>query len=67
MVACEHASGASYAGLYLISHEEYIVLLTEVVALFQIAVVRHVYACLALDRLGQEGRYPVAFFLQHLA
>ena len=52
MVAGKHASGASDTGLDLVSDEQDLVLLAEVVTLLQIAVVGHVDSGLALDRLG---------------
>ena len=50
MVAGEHTSGTSDTGLDLVRDEQDVVLLAEVVALFQIAVVWHVDSGLALDR-----------------
>ena len=51
MVAGEHLAGTGYTALHLIRHEKHVVFVADVIAFFQIALVRHVYAGLALDGL----------------
>ena len=57
MLGAEHLAGAGYAGLHLVGYEQHIVLVAQVEAGLQIAVVGNKHTGFALDGLGYEGAY----------
>ena len=66
MLVAEHLACAGDTRLHLIGNEQHVVLLAEVVALLQIAIIRNKHTSLALDGFCNETADFVAILLESL-
>ena len=64
VLAAQHLACTGDTGLHLVGDEQHVVLVAQVVAFLQIAIIGHKHASLALDGLDDEGCYLLAIFLE---
>ena len=64
VLRAEHASGAGNTRLHLVGNEQHVVLVAQVEALLQVAIVGHEDAGLALDGLGDESAHLLAILVE---